>query len=122
MICHIEIFLRGKWRKAAEFEPLAQTSDRGVDGPCLLQYDVDYAADFLGQSHTAIFPALPVSFELFRFNQWPAFVVDLLPTGAGRRVWIRRLEVQQDGPAIDWPLLIRGAGHPPGNCFLIGKS
>lgn len=44
----------------------------------------------------------------------PAFLLDIMPTGAGRRMWLRRLDLR-DGPAIDWELLLQGAGNPPGN-------
>lgn len=115
MVCHIQIFLKGRWQTAAVLEPDVRTLDRGVDGACLLQYDIDYAVAFLGQQTAALFPGLPVGFELFRFDHWPPFLVDLLPGGAGRRVWLRRMEIQKDGPHADWPLLTRGAGSPPGN-------
>jgi len=43
------------------------------------------------------------------------FLVDLLPGGAGRRVWLKRMQVVNDSPQVDWHLLTRGAGNPPGN-------
>jgi len=115
MNCHIQIFLDGHWQTAAIFEPDAQTLDRGVAGGCLLQYDVDYAVTYLNRPKAELVPGLPVGFELFRFEQWPPFLVDLLPGGAGRRVWLKRMQVVNDGPQVDWHLLIRGAGNPPGN-------
>ena len=81
----------------------------------MLQYDIDYAVTYLGKPAAALFPGLPVGFELFRFAQWPPFLVDLLPGGAGRRVWLKQMQVERDGPHADWRLLTSGAGNPPGN-------
>jgi len=111
MDCHIQIFLDGHWQTAAVFEPDMQTLDRGVAGGCLLQYDTDYAVTYLDKPEAELVPGLPIGFELFRFEQWPPFLVDLLPGGAGRRVWLRRIQVVNDGPQVDWHLLTRGAGH-----------
>jgi len=115
MDCHIQIFLDDRWQTAAVFEPNAQTLDRGVAGGGQLQYDVDYAAIYLGDRVAELIPGLTVGFELFRFEQWPPFLVDLLPGGAGRRAWLRRLQAKNDGPQMDWHLLTKGAGAPPGN-------
>lgn len=37
-----------------------------------------------------------------------------MPTGAGRRVWLRRLDLRDGAPA-EWELLVKGGGNPPGN-------
>jgi serine/threonine-protein kinase HipA len=115
MTCHIEIFLAGQWHKAAIFEPYRQELDRGIEGECRLQYDIDYAVGNLNSREAELVPGLPVGFELFRYKHWPPFLIDLLPAGAGRRAWLRRMQVDSDGPQIDWHLLLKGAGNPPGN-------
>jgi serine/threonine-protein kinase HipA len=115
MDCHIQIFLDNRWQTAAVFEPDPQTLDNGVAGGGRLQYDIDYAVTYRGNSDAELIPGLPVGFELFRFEQWPSFLVDLIPGGAGRRAWLRRLQAENDGPQMDWHLLIRGTGAPPGN-------
>ena len=107
MDCHIQIFLDHRWQTAAVFEPDAQTLDRGVAGGCRLQYDIDYAVACLGNRDAELIPGLTVGFELFRFEKWPPFLVDLLPGGAGRRAWLRRMQVENDGPHMDWHLLTR---------------
>jgi serine/threonine-protein kinase HipA len=56
-----------------------------------------------------------VGFALHRFENWPPFLVDLMPSGAGRRAWLRKMQVEKDGPQVDWHLLTKGAGSPPGN-------
>ena len=115
MECHIEIFIDGRWVTAAVFEPNPQTVDQGVGGGGRLQYDVDYAVTHLGDRRADIIPGLTVGFELFRYEHWPAVIVDLLPGGAGRRAWLRRMQAEKDGPHMDWRLLVNGAGAPPGN-------
>ena len=115
MICHIEIYLNGRWQNAATFEPYPQTLERGIEGGCRLQYEVEFAAEHLNDKAAELIPRLPVGFELFRFDQWPPFLIDILPSGAGRRAWLRRMQINKDGPHVDWHLLVKGAGSPPGN-------
>lgn len=115
MDCHIEIFIERRWRTAAVFEPDPQALEQGVKGGGYLQYDVDYAVEYLGNRSAEIIPGLTVGFELFKYEKWPPVLVDLLPGGAGRRAWLRRMQVETDGPHMDWRLLEEGAGAPPGN-------
>lgn len=115
MNCHIEIYLDGRWQTAATFEPYPTTLEMGTEGECRLEYDVDYSVGNLHNPNAELVPGLTVGFELFRFKSWPPFLIDLLPAGAGRRVWLRRMQIAKDGPQVDWHLLIKGAGNPPGN-------
>ena len=115
MDCHIQIFLDNAWQTAAVFQPDPQTLDRGIVGGGRLEYDIDYALTYRGNTAAELMPGLAVGFELFRFEHWPPFLVDLLPGGAGRRAWLRRMQVENDGPQMDWHLLTKGAGAPPGN-------
>jgi serine/threonine-protein kinase HipA len=115
MDCHIQIFLDGRWQTAGVFEPDPQALDQGVFGGGRLQYDIEYAVTYLGNRAAELLPGLTVGFELYRFKQWPPFLVDLLPGGAGRRAWLRRMQAERDGPWMDWHLLTRGAGTPPGH-------
>jgi len=115
MNCHIEIFIEGRWVTAAVFEPKSGALDLGIGGGGWLQYDIDYAAAYLGEKAAELIPGLTVGFELFPYAQWPPVLVDLLPGGAGRRAWLRRIQIERDGPQMDWHLLLRGSGTPPGN-------
>ena len=114
MNCRIEIYLDGRWQTAARFEPDPQTLDRGIEGGCRLEYDLNYAVENLNNKEAELIPGLTVGFELFRFEHWPPFLIDLLPSGAGRRAWLRRMHIEKDGPQVEWHLLIKGAGNPPG--------
>ena len=115
MDCHIEICIEGRWITAAVFEPDLHTLEQGVNGAGYLQYDIDYAVKYQGNRSAEIIPGLTVGFELFKYKKWPPVLVDLLPGGAGRRAWLRRMSVEKDGPEMDWYLLEKGAGAPPGN-------
>jgi len=96
MNCHIQIFLDNSWKTAAVFEPYPQTLDRGAAGSGRLQYDVDYTVTYRGNRAAELIPGLTVGFELFRFEQWPPFLDDLLPGGAGRRTWLKRMQAKND--------------------------
>lgn len=115
MNCHVQIFLDDCWKTAAVFEPDPQSLDKGVAGSCRLEYDIDYALSYRNNRAAELVPGLTVGFELYRFEKWPPFLVDLLPGGAGRRAWLRRMQAENDGPHMDWHLLTKGAGAPPGN-------
>lgn len=115
MNCHIQIFLNDRWQTAAVFEPDAKTLDLGIEGACRIDYDLEYALANLDNRNAELAPGLPPGFEVFRFQKWPPFLLDLLPGGAGRRAWIKRLQVERDSSQFDWHLLLHGAGAPPGN-------
>lgn len=115
MNCQIEIFFNDRWWTAADFEPDPQELNKGVSGSGRLQYDMEYAVANLGSRDAELIPGLTVGFELFRFKHWPSFLIDLMPGGAGRHAWLRRMRAENDGAHMDWHLLARGAGAPPGN-------
>ncbi|MCK5916575.1 MAG: HipA N-terminal domain-containing protein [Deltaproteobacteria bacterium] len=115
MHCTIEIFLDGQWRQAGVFEPDVGELSLGVSGGGRFDYEIDYAVEYLDQGiKYQVGCRYPVGFELFREPQWPVFLLDLIPTGAGRRVWVKRLGLA-DSEKADWELLLHGAGNPPGN-------
>lgn len=115
MECRIEIYLDGRWQTAGVFEPDPEGLAQGIHGGCRLQYDVDYVVDHRGNGQAELVPGLTVDFELHRYKHWPPFLIDILPSGAGRRAWLKRMDVGNDGPHLDWHLLVKGAGAPPGN-------
>ena len=114
MIATVQIFRNGRWRTAAMFTPDSRKVAFGIAGGGQLEYDIDYAVAHQGEDAARIALDYPVTFELHSSSYWPAFLLDLMPTGAGRRVWLRRLALRDGAPA-DWDLLVRGAGNPPGN-------
>lgn len=115
MECHLELFLEGAWRTAARASPLGDSAALGSSGPTHLDYEIEYSLPRLDRTGLeAVSCRYPVSLELHRLERWPAFLLDLLPSGAPRRYWLGHLGLD-DQPASHWPLLLAGAGNPPGN-------
>jgi serine/threonine-protein kinase HipA len=115
MAATLEIYRGGSWQPAATLTPVDEQA--GLGGACRFDYLVDYAADYAGPDTSAtagLSCRYPADFQQYRLEHWPAFVLDLLPSGYGRRQWLEQLKLQ-DGPAADWPLLLRGTAYPPGN-------
>lgn len=115
MTATLEIYRGGNWRPAAVLTAFDVSS--GIAGTCQFEYLPEYAVDFAGSETSkaaGLSCRLPADFQLYELDHWPAFVLDLLPSGYGRRQWLKLLSLQ-DGPASDWPLLLRGTAFPPGN-------
>lgn len=122
MNVNIEIFLAGRWQLAGTFSPDEKSIDRGISCGGTYEYDLDYTVEQLeNRPDHRVGLCYPVSFELFRAPRWPAFLLDIMPAGAGRRVWLRRLGLT-DGDGADWELLRNGAGNPPGNIRIAGAA
>lgn len=117
MKADIEIFHNNAWHLAATFTLLGETTwEQGYRAPGLLTYDTQYAVDHLDQAGiTALSSRYPVNFVMHKTPTWPAFLLDLLPAGAGRRALLNFLNQPEQGPKSDWQLLLQGAGNPPGN-------
>jgi serine/threonine-protein kinase HipA len=110
----IEIFHSGQWHKAAIF------SAHGVTGThfeeSTLEYDIDYVVKYMDSNNTSHRVAInyPVNFERTTQKGWPAFLLDILPSGPAREYWLDRLSLK-DNDAAHWPLLQCAAGNAPGN-------
>lgn len=116
MLCEIQIYIDDSWRLIARFTPFKDQILLGYAG-CggHLEYDEEYVITHF-QSGAPLPPVslpVPVGFIIDKHDRWPAFLLDLLPTGAGRKGWLDRLDLR-DTPAADWQLLTHGARHPVG--------
>jgi len=110
--CIIEAFHHGRWHRAAQVERVA--GGARLD-PTTIEYDVDYAATYLGaRGVEAVSLRYPVNFDLRRVGSLPAFCIDLMPQGDARRQLLGRLARQGRDPT-DWAILTHGAGNPVGN-------
>jgi serine/threonine-protein kinase HipA len=114
--CHmpnadIQISINGQWFDIATYEQKQQ----GSLG--FLEYDLDYAMSCGNSPNSTSRVGLnyPVNFEIYKNTLWPAFLYDVLPSGAGRQVWLKRLGLKDQEEASNWTLLLNGAGNPPGN-------
>lgn len=103
----IEIFSNGQWVSALEVSLLGSL-DKGIKSKTSSEYLLDYPLDGEAVSLTH-----PVSFEVVIQDHWPSYLLDLMPSGAGRRFWLKRLGLGE-GPHADWSLLNKGAINPPG--------
>jgi serine/threonine-protein kinase HipA len=117
----IEIFRDGYWDFAASFSLLGieEIAKGAPAGRGFLCYDPTYALTHQGNRAAALSCRHPVSLDIQLARGWPAFMVDLLPGGAGRTHY-RTCAGLPDGPAGDWPLLQIGAANPPGNLRIVG--
>jgi serine/threonine-protein kinase HipA len=121
MECTIEIFLDGRWRKAAQFVPHTESLNKGYRCGGRFSYSVQYAGEYLEYAQASVACRFPVNFEFYHLDTWPPFLLDILPSGAARRDWLGRLHLS-DGFAADWELLIKGAGNPIGNIRIMEAS
>lgn len=113
-VLDIQLFHSGRWHTAAIFT-VSETA-QGHAGPASLDYHLDYAAEYLNSrdSCAALSCRFPINFARYSAERWPAFILDMMPSGAGRDKWLARRGID-DGPSADWELLNFGAGSPPGN-------
>jgi len=114
--CLLEVHTAGRWRAAAEVR--VEDTQLGPQSPARLEYDFDYV-DALGRvlgarDHRAVSCRHPVTYEEVALDRWPAFLLDIIPSGAGRRWWEARLGLLNVARS-DWELLVRGGGNPVGN-------
>lgn len=112
----LEIYVGGEWQTAAEVR--VRDPQRGVASPAALEYDLGYLdrqADALGTFDLrAVSCRYPVGYDHHEEERWPAFLLDLIPSGAARRYWVNRLGVR-DADSSEWGVLLAGAAYPPGN-------
>lgn len=112
----IQIYRDGQWLDAAVYE--VTEPEKGIAGPSSLDYLTDYTGEFINSDLTsAVSCRFPVSFAHYTSKHWQPFLLDLLPSGAGRRQWLKQLGHTQrtDGLWADWELLNKAAANPVGN-------
>lgn len=114
--CTLQIYIDAAWRDAAALD-LTGDMERGIDAPTYLIYLPDHASDYWGRADAAALSVnVPVDLVSHAADNWPPFLVDLLPQGYGRIELLKQLERDAAaGPAADWALLCTGAGNPIGN-------
>ena len=101
----IEIFHGGQWHQAATYQNKAS-----------LSYDIDYVLVHMDKDLPIARVGLnyPINFTDYQDTGWPAFLLDLMPAGAAREAWLKRIGLKDDESA-NWSLLCFAAGYPPGN-------
>lgn len=113
--CQIDAWLDGRWWPIAEVRLDGDPLLGHARTPTQFSYVMDYAFENLGRTDVgAVSVRYPVDLADRRLESWPAFLLDLLPTGAGRNRLCERLGLPS-GAAADWHLLSNCGGPPPGN-------
>ncbi len=114
--CGIEVFHEGAWHFAGEVH--VEDDAAGFGSPGRFEYDFDYLdamSTALGaRDRRAVSCRYPLGYEEHSERRWPAFLLDLMPSGAARRFWEAELG-RPNTPRSDWEILVRGGGNPPGN-------
>src|SRR5580700_9483808 len=115
-MCTLELHDGTRWVRVGEVHITDEQA--GSVGPGRFEYDFDYLEAHggeLGASDArAVSCRYPLSYEVREEPRWPAFLLDIIPSGAARRFWERELGVPNT-PSSDWAVLVGGAGNPPGN-------
>lgn len=116
----VQLLADDGWRDAAILE--IPRPAEGAVGPCLVEYDFDYAIDRMQavgpgeRGRAAIACGFPVDTAAHRCDHWPGFLDDIRPGGAARRWWVARLELGfLPEREQDVPLLEQGTIAPIGN-------
>lgn len=114
--CTLEIWVDGRWQTAGE---VRCADDRaGFGSPATFEYDFDYldaaGAHLEATNHRAVSCRYPVGYQAHAEERWPAFLLDVIPSGAARRAWERELRLPNNASS-DWAVLARGGTNPPGN-------
>ena len=114
--CLLELHIGGAWRAAAEVR--VDDDALGIGSPARVEYDFDYLDALSGalgaRDGRAISCRYPVGYRVDAEPTWPAFLLDLIPSGAARRFWEAQIGVPNVARS-DWAVLIAGAGNAPGN-------
>jgi serine/threonine-protein kinase HipA len=113
----IELFYCGAWRTVATVEIYPRQEHGGFNTPSNLSYDFDYVLELISDQspNNMVGCRYPINFDNYINTHWPAFLLDMVPTGSARKHWLKSLSLKEDHASSWWPLLLAGAGSPPGN-------
>ena len=114
--CSIQIFLQNQWIDCATIELIGDEA-KGWKASSATYYSMEHAIEYMGlRDGHAVSNHYPVNLESNNEPTWPAFLVDLLPQGYGRKELLRRLgRPEYEEESADWSLLRIGASNPIGN-------
>lgn len=110
----VQTYLDGCWHDACELH--FEEPDVGRYGKVLLEYDAGYVARFQGNPAAQVSARFPLDFFPHQTDQWPAFLLDIMPLGAARRYWGQHLNLPEiQHPKYDFQLLKEATRAPIGN-------
>ncbi|WP_441374766.1 type II toxin-antitoxin system HipA family toxin [Acinetobacter lwoffii] len=114
--CTLQIYQEDEWLDCAIVEIVGQ-QQTGWQAATRTSYLFEYAISYmdLSDGHALAYD-LPVNVQNTLQSTWPAFLMDLLPQGYGRKELLRQLNFSENTQEqADWALLKAGAGNPIGN-------
>src|SRR5690606_30954254 len=89
----LQVYRDGQWRNAMELR--FEQPEEGLEGACAYGYQQGYLVDSLESVGTrlnaAVSAAYPLGWDSWRDKKAPAFLFDILPSGAARRFLLKRL-------------------------------
>lgn len=114
----LQVFTNGQWHNAMELR--FEQPEEGLEGACAYGYQQGYLVDSLesvgSRLNVAVSAAYPLGWDSWRENKAPAFLFDILPSGAARRFLLKRLGGERpEGLNLDLYLLGRCTPAPIGN-------
>ena len=110
----LQIHITNEWKNLGVIT-LDDDEVKGYRGKTYFDYDLDYVSQFLGnQNYYSVSLNCPVNFETYHFSGWAPFLLDLIPQGAGRRYWEKKLGLTNN-PSSDWSILLHGASNCVGH-------
>ncbi len=114
--CTLQIYQDDEWLDCAIVEIVGQ-QQTGWQAATRTSYLFEYAISYMDLSDGhALAYHLPVNVQNTLQSTWPAFLMDLLPQGYGRKELLRQLNFSKNTQEqADWALLKAGAGNPIGN-------
>lgn len=114
--CTIQIFLDQKWQDCAIVE-LLEDAQQGWHAKTRTSYLFEYAIGYMNNhAGQALAYHYPVSVQSEIMPTWPAFLLDLLPQGYGRKELLKQLNYAEYAEQhADWALLKAGASNPIGH-------
>ena len=114
--CTLQVYQEDEWLDCAIVEIVGQ-QQTGWQAATRTSYLFEYAISYMNLSDGhALAYHLPVNVQNTLQSTWPAFLMDLLPQGYGRKELLRQLNFSENTQEqADWALLKAGAGNPIGN-------
>jgi len=114
--CTLQIYQEDEWLDCAIVEIVGQ-QQTGWQAATRTSYLFEYAISYMNLSDGhALAYHLPVNVQNTLQSTWPAFLMDLLPQGYGRKELLRQLNFSENTQEqADWALLKAGAGNLIGN-------
>lgn len=111
----LQLFSAGAWTDVMTL--VFDEPEKGLLSPCRAAYKTHYVVAASAQSPAqAVSARLPVGFDLFSSATAPAFLQDIVPSGAARRFLVSHMSGQKpQGLSDDLYLLQRSTPAPIGN-------